>query len=65
MAKRLKQQIIKIKNYGNDWLNRLAVVADTFGKNGATRARDCISLAYFSLSERVTSGVSIDAEKIR
>ena len=32
VAKRLKQQVIKIKNYGDDRLNRLAVVADTFEK---------------------------------
>ena len=32
MPKRLRQQIIKIRNYGNDWLNRLAIVEDTFEK---------------------------------
>jgi hypothetical protein len=30
--KRLPQQIVKVKNYGNDWINRLAVVGDQFEK---------------------------------
>jgi hypothetical protein len=31
-TKRLPQQVIKVKNYGNDWLNRLAVVSVTLEK---------------------------------
>ena len=29
MAKRLPQQMVKVKNYGDDWVNRLAVVLIT------------------------------------
>jgi len=32
MPKRLPMQVIKIKNYGDDWINRLAVVMITMGK---------------------------------
>lgn len=34
MAKRrrLPQQVIKVENYGDDWINRLAVVLDQFEK---------------------------------
>jgi len=28
--KRLKQQVIKVENYGDDWINRLAVVLKVF-----------------------------------
>jgi hypothetical protein len=26
MPKKLPQQVIKVKNYGDDWINRLAIV---------------------------------------
>lgn len=29
MAKRLPQEVIKVKNWGNDWINRLSVVLCT------------------------------------
>lgn len=32
MAKRLPQQVVKVKNYGDDWVNRLAVVLITMDK---------------------------------
>jgi hypothetical protein len=32
MTKRLPQQVIKVKNYGDDWVNRLAAVLTTTEK---------------------------------
>lgn len=32
MAKRLPQQVVKVKNYGDDWINRLAIVLCTIEK---------------------------------
>lgn len=31
-TKRLPQQVIKVKNYGDDWINRLAVMMVTLEK---------------------------------
>ena len=31
-TKRLPQQVIKVKNYGDGWINRLAVVLNQFEK---------------------------------
>lgn len=31
-TKRLPQQVVKVKNYGDDWINRLAVVLATTEK---------------------------------
>ena len=31
-TKRLPQQIVKVRNYGNGWINRLAVIGDQFEK---------------------------------
>ena len=37
MAKRLPQQVVKVKNYGNDWVNRLAVIGSQFEKMSGTK----------------------------
>jgi hypothetical protein len=34
-----KIQVIKVKNWGDEWLNRLAVIEDRFGKMGATERK--------------------------
>ena len=35
--KRLPQQVVKVKNYGNDWISRLAVISDQFEKMEGAR----------------------------
>ena len=35
-TKRLPQQIVKVKNYGDDWVNRLAVMLITMDKMDPT-----------------------------
>lgn len=51
MVKRLPQQVIKVKNYGDDWINRLAVVMITMEKMGPDERSACLKFMKSKFSK--------------
>lgn len=59
----MKRQTVKIKDYGDDWLNRLALVLTTIEKMGPTEREASLEFIVSKYLKR-TYGASYDVQRL-